>query len=137
MESPINIKTRAPALEKFWSPEHVTTINGSHSLKIAKIKGEFIWHSHPDTDEVFQCLSGGPLQLQLCSTAKTPQEAEERGEDRIVTLNEGDVFCVPRGVQHRPIALNETGILMIEKVGTVNTGDREGDERTVYVDEHR
>lgn len=135
MQSPVNITEQATGLEKFWSPEHITTINESHSLKVAKVKGEFIWHSHPDTDEVFQCLSGGPLLLQLCTTAKTPQEAEELGADKTMELSIGGVFCVPKGMQHRPLAPNETGILLIEKVGTVNTGDREGNDRTVYVDE--
>jgi hypothetical protein len=54
MHHPVqNVAKRAAALEKCWSPQHILTLNSSHSLKVAKIKGEFIWHSHPDTDEVF------------------------------------------------------------------------------------
>ena len=103
-------------------------------MKIATIKGDFIWHSHPDTDEVFYCVSGGPFRIELSTQAQSAEEAEKIGRDDVVELAVGDVFCVPRGTQHRPVADVETGILMIEKVGTVNTGDREGDERTVYVD---
>lgn len=130
-----NLQERAGLISSYWNPEHVLTVNGSHSLKIARIKGEFIWHSHPETDEVFQCLSGGPFSIQLCTTGRTPEEAEQMGADKEVHLKVGDLFCVPKGMQHRPIAHEDTGILMIEKVGTVNTGDREGHERTVHVQE--
>lgn len=111
------------------------TANGTHSMKVAKIKGDFIWHSHPETDEVFYCVSGGPFRLELATKARSPDEAENTGPDDVVELKVGDVFCVPKAMQHRPVADVETGILMTEKVGTVNTGDREGDARTVYVDE--
>lgn len=74
------------------------------------------------------------MRVELCTHASSPQEAEARGADQIVELRVGDVFMVPRGVQHRPVADVEAGILMIEKVGTVNTGDREGHERTAVVE---
>ncbi|KAK0336217.1 hypothetical protein LTR91_005282 [Friedmanniomyces endolithicus] len=135
MHTAINLRERTANVQGFWNPEHLLTLDQSHSLKIANVKGGFIWHSHPNTDEMFYCVSGGPLRMELCTTAKTPEDAEKTGPDEVVVLNVGDVFSVPRGMQHRPVAENETGILMIEKVGTVNTGDREGDERTVYVDE--
>ena len=106
-------------------------------MKLATIKGDFIWHSHPDTDEVFYCVSGGPFRIELCTNASSPDEAEKLGSDDVVELKLGDLFCVPKGMQHRPVADVETGIMIIEKVGTVNTGDREGDGRTVYVDEKR
>lgn len=74
------------------------------------------------------------MRLELCAKASTPEEAEAEGADKVVELSVGDVFLVPRGVQHRPVAEGETGILMIERVGTVNTGDREGHERTAKVE---
>jgi mannose-6-phosphate isomerase-like protein (cupin superfamily) len=109
------------------------TIDSSHCLKIAKIQGSFIWHSHPDTDEVFYCVSGGPVRLEICTKATSPEQAEQLGVEHMVELKMGDMFKVPRGVQHRPIADAETGILMIERVGTVNTGDREGHELTALL----
>lgn len=70
------------------------------------------------------------MRLELCTKATSPEHAEELGPDQNVELRIGDIFKVPRGVQHRPVADVETGIMMIEKVGTVNTGDREGHELT-------
>ena len=136
MHTSINLKESVAATQGFWNPQHLLTLDGSHSLKVANIKGDFIWHSHPNTDELFYCVSGGPFKLELSTKAKSPEEAEKIGLDEVVELKVGDIFCVPRGMQHRPVADNETGILMVEKVGTVNTGDREGDERTVYVKEN-
>lgn len=129
MES-INLNTRVNAITSHWQPEHLMTVDSSHTLKVAKISGSFIWHSHPDTDEVFYVVSGGPMRLELSSKATSPEHAEQLGVDQTVELKVGDLFKVPRGVQHRPVADVETGIMMIEKVGTVNTGDREGHERT-------
>lgn len=125
MES-INLNRRVDNIADHWQPEHLMTINSSHTLKVAKIQGSFIWHCHPDTDEVFYCISGGPMRLELSTKATSPEQAERSGVDHAIELNVGDMFKVPRGVQHRPVADLETGILMIESVGTVNTGDREG-----------
>lgn len=130
-----NLNSRVDAINSHWTPELVTTFNNSHSMKIATIKGDFIWHSHPETDEVFYCVSGGPFKIELNTTASSPEEAEKVGMDDVVELKVGDVFCVPRGMQHRPRAQVEAGILMIEKVGTVNTGERTDSGRTVLVDE--
>ena len=133
----INLREQVEDIIAHWTPQHILTINDSHSVKLATIQGPFIWHSHPDTDEMFYCVSGGPFKLELSTKARSPEEAEKLAADEIVELKVGDVFNVPRGMQHRPMAEVETGIMMIEKVGTVNTGDREGDERTTYVDESR
>lgn len=130
-----NVKSRVGAINSHWTPELLMTFNNSHSMKIATIKGDFIWHSHPETDEIFFCVSGGPFRIELNTTASSPAEAEKAGMDDAVELKVGDVFCVPRGMQHRPIADVEAGIMMIEKVGTMNTGERTDSERTVHVDE--
>ncbi|KAK5164388.1 uncharacterized protein LTR77_010084 [Saxophila tyrrhenica] len=132
-----NLRDRVATINQHWTPQHVLTLNDSHSLKLATISGPFIWHCHPDTDEMFYVVSGGPFKLELSTQASSPEEAESKGADEVVELKLGDVFSVPKGMQHRPVAAVPTGILMIEKVGTVNTGDREGDERTVRVDEGR
>ena len=125
MES-INLHSRVDRIKGHWQPEHLMTVDSSHTLKVAKIKGPFIWHCHPDTDEVFYCVSGGPMKLEIPTKATSPEHAGQLGVDHTIELKVGDMFKVPRGIQHRPIADVETGILMIERVGTVNTGDREG-----------
>jgi mannose-6-phosphate isomerase-like protein (cupin superfamily) len=126
----INLIHRVDKITEHWQPEHLMTVDSSHTLKIAKISGTFIWHSHPETDEVFYCVSGGPMRLEISAKATSPEHAEQLGVDHTVELKVGDMFKVPRGVQHRPVADVETGIMMIERVGTVNTGDREGHELT-------
>lgn len=133
----INLKDTVNGIKSRWTPQHILTLNNSHSFKIATIKGDFIWHSHPNTDEFFYCVSGGPFRIELNTKATSPKEAERLGGDDIVELKVGDCFYVPRGMQHRPVSDVDSGILIVEAVGTVNTGDREGDDhgRTVYVDE--
>lgn len=130
----VNLKEKINAISSHWSPELVLTLNDSHSMKVATIQGEFIWHCHPDTDEVFYCVSGGPFRIEISTKASGPEKAEKVGRNDFVEMNVGDVFCVPRGMQHRPVANVATGILMIEKIGTVNTGDREGEEGSGFRD---
>jgi mannose-6-phosphate isomerase-like protein (cupin superfamily) len=128
---PTNLSSLSISLTKTWHPVHLLTLNSTSSFKIAKISGSFIWHSHPNTDEVFLVVSGGPLLLELDREPRrfSPRsgidgpENPGEGYDR-VELGLGDCFVVPRGMKHRPVALEgETGILMVEEVGTVNTGD--------------
>ncbi len=97
-----------------WSPRIVGQLNDLH-VKIAKIEGEFVWHSHPETDELF-IINKGSMVMHL--------------RDRQVPLKAGDMFIVPKGVEHKPVADEECEIVMIEPAGTVNTGDAGGD-RTV------
>ena len=104
---PINIQEKLSKFPEHWSPKIIAQMNDYH-LKIAKVQGEFIWHDHPETDEVFLVLKG---QLQI------------HFRDGIVTLNEGEMFVVPRGVEHKPFAEQECHVLLVEPAGTVNTGD--------------
>jgi len=94
-----------------WSPRIVGQLNDLH-VKVAKIQGEFVWHSHPDTDELF-IVNKGRLVIHL--------------RDREIPLKEGEMFVVPRGVEHKPVAEYECEIVMIEPAGTLNTGDVGGD----------
>ncbi|NNM33912.1 MAG: cupin domain-containing protein [Gemmatimonadetes bacterium] len=110
----MNLADRVGALEELWSPAIVARIN-DHEVKVARIEGEFIWHAHPETDEAFLVLRGR-LRMDL--------------RDGSVELGPGDLYVVPRGVEHRPVADSECHIAMIELAGTVNTGDA-GGERTV------
>lgn len=104
-----------------WSPRLVAAIN-DHHIKVAKIDGEFIWHSHPDSEEVFYLLAG-KLKMEI------------EGQDTVV-MNEGDMLVIPKGVRHQPVAEKAT-IMMIEHESTVNTGDQTDSERTKQVQDAR
>lgn len=79
-----------------------------YHFKVVKVQGEFVWHDHPETDEVFIVLKG-QLEIQF--------------RDGKVLLNEGEMFVVPKGLEHKPVAENECHILLVEPAGTVNTGE--------------
>jgi mannose-6-phosphate isomerase-like protein (cupin superfamily) len=104
---PVNLQAKLSMFSEQWSPKIVAQMNDYH-FKVAKVQGEFIWHDHPETDEVFIILHG-QLEIQF--------------RDGSVTLNEGEMFVVPKGVEHRPVVEQECHILLVEPAGTVNTGD--------------
>lgn len=106
----INFTNLLSLFSERWSPKIIAQMNDYH-LKLAKIHGEFIWHSHPETDEVFIVISG-------CISIEF--------RDGEVTLHSGEMYVVPRGVEHRPRATEECAILLIEPAGTVNTGNAGG-----------
>ncbi|KAI0126522.1 RmlC-like cupin domain-containing protein [Xylariales sp. AK1849] len=112
--SSISIPSTLSSFTDLWSPRLVASVNDQH-VKIAKIDGAFIWHAHPDSDELFYLLAG-ELTMEL------------EDADPVVT-KVGDVFVVPKGVRHRPVAKNAS-IMMVEKIGTVNTGEEVDSERT-------
>ena len=133
---PVNLLEKLASVHEPWQPECITTVDDmSHSLKIAKFKGSFDWHSHPNTDETFYCVSGGPVHIDLNTEARTPEEAERNGATQTVELNAGDIFCVRKNMQHRPRAEVEAGVLMFEKVGTSNVGDNVSSSKKVHVQE--
>jgi mannose-6-phosphate isomerase-like protein (cupin superfamily) len=107
----INFTEKLSLFEEHWSPRIIAQMNETH-FKLAKIKGEFTWHSHPETDETFIVLAGS-FQMQL--------------RDKTLILNAGEMCVVPKGVEHRPAAAEECHILLVEPAGTVNTGDAGGD----------
>jgi mannose-6-phosphate isomerase-like protein (cupin superfamily) len=102
----VNLQEKFAKFSEHWSPKIVAQMNDYH-FKIAKVQGEFLWHDHPATDEVFIVFKG-QLELQF--------------RDGSVILNAGEMFIVPKGVEHRPVAEHECHILMVEPAGTVNTG---------------
>jgi mannose-6-phosphate isomerase-like protein (cupin superfamily) len=104
---PINLAEKLASFDEVFSPRIVGYYN-ENKLVVGKIKGEFVWHSHPDTDDFFLVLKGR-LTIQL--------------RDRDVELGPGELFVVPRGVEHCPKADEETHILLIEPKGTPNVGD--------------
>lgn len=111
MQEKVNLAEKLEAIAEHWSPGIVGEFNG-HKLAVVRVKGEFVWHSHPDTDDFFLVLSGR-LTIDL------------RDRDPVV-LGPGELYVVPRGVEHRPRADEETEILLIEPLGTSNTGDAGG-----------
>ena len=106
-----NVLAALSTISDPWQPHRLTNIN-DYDVKVVKLHGEFVWHTHPDTDELFLVLSG-ELTIQL--------------RDRDVVLGPQDIFVVPKGVEHCPKAVNEVQALLIEPKGTVNTGDAGGD----------
>jgi mannose-6-phosphate isomerase-like protein (cupin superfamily) len=109
----VNVESALATISEHRQPHRLTSVN-DYDVKVVKLQGEFVWHSHPDTDELFLVLSG-ELTIQL--------------RDRDVVLGPNDIFVVPRGVEHCPRADEEVSAMLIEPQGTVNTGDA-GGERT-------
>jgi mannose-6-phosphate isomerase-like protein (cupin superfamily) len=105
-----NLLAAVDAIAEPWQPHRVTSVN-DYDVKLAKFAGEFVWHSHPETDEFFLVLSGR-ITIRL--------------RDRDVELGPQDVFVVPRGVEHCPTAAAQASVLMFEPRTTVNTGDAGG-----------
>ncbi len=110
----INIKEKFTLFSEYWTPNIIAKLNGQ-AVKIAKIKGPFIWHHHENEDELFLVIKG-QLKMEF--------------RDKTEILNEGDIIVVPKGVEHRPVAEEECHILMFEPESTLNTGNVEND-RTV------
>ena len=108
---PMNLQEKLSKFSEHWSPKIVAQMNDYH-LKLAKVQGEFVWHDHPETDEVFLVVKG-KLDIHF--------------RDGMITLNEGEMYVVPKGVEHKPVAESECHILLIEPAGTVNTGDAVSD----------
>lgn len=108
MHDPINLTEKLARFDEHWSPRTIAQLN-DYDVMVVKVQGEFVWHKHDETDDFFYVLQG---QLVI------------RLRDRKVVLNPGELFIVPRGVEHQPYAQEETHLLLIEPMGTPNTGDR-------------
>jgi mannose-6-phosphate isomerase-like protein (cupin superfamily) len=106
----INFQDKLSRFTDHWAPKIVAQMN-DYQLKLVKIQGEFVWHSHADTDEVFIVLDG-QMRIEL--------------RDGQVNLGPGEMFVVPKGVEHRPSAPDECRILLVEPCGVVNTGNAGG-----------
>jgi mannose-6-phosphate isomerase-like protein (cupin superfamily) len=110
----VNLREKLGLFSERWSPKIVGELNGQH-VKLVKLEGEFVWHQHEKEDELFLVLRGA-LAIHL--------------RDRVVTLEEGEFFIVPRGVEHKPVAAEEAHVLLLEPASTLNTGNVRS-ERTV------
>jgi mannose-6-phosphate isomerase-like protein (cupin superfamily) len=107
MTERINLSEKFASFFDYFSPRTVAQFNG-HDVMVTKLKDAFIWHKHDDTDDFFLVLKG-------------TLDSELRG--RTVTLGPGEMYVVPKGVEHRPVAREEVHLLLIEPTGTPNTGD--------------
>lgn len=107
----VNFQEKLSRFGEHWSPKIIAQMN-ELQFKLVKIQGDFVWHSHPETDEVFVVVTG---------------EMVIDFRDGQVKLGEGELFVVPRGVEHKPFAAAECHLLLVESVGTVNTGNAGGD----------
>ncbi|MGY8946412.1 MAG: cupin domain-containing protein [Flavobacteriales bacterium] len=114
----INFNQKYTLFKERWSPKVIAEMN-DYQFKLAKIKGNFEWHSHKNSDETFIVIKGN-LQIKF--------------KDGHVDLKEGEMFVVPKGVEHMPCAEKETKILLIEPKGVVNTGDLEPNNLTAKND---
>jgi mannose-6-phosphate isomerase-like protein (cupin superfamily) len=110
----VNLSDKFKLFHEYWSPKIVGELNGQY-VKLAKVKGEFVWHHHDVEDELFLVIQGS-LQIQF--------------RDRTVVLNPGEFLIVPKGVEHRPVAEEEVHVLLFEPKSTLNTGT-ERNQRTV------
>lgn len=105
--SVINIAEKFSLFSDHWSPKRIGELNGQQVI-IAKVKGEFVFHHHEDEDELFMVIKG-QLTIEL--------------RDQSVVINPGEFYVVPKGVEHKPIATEETHILLFEPMSTKHTGD--------------
>jgi mannose-6-phosphate isomerase-like protein (cupin superfamily) len=110
----VSLSERFSRIPDHWNPRIVGELNGQH-VKLARLRGEFVWHSHSAEDELFLVLDG-TLRMEF--------------RDRVIDIGPGEFLIVPRGVEHRPAAVEEVRVLLFEPVGTLNTGDAD-DARTV------
>ncbi len=114
----INFEKKLGLFSEQWSPKVIAEMN-DYQIKIVKIEGDFEWHDHQDTDETFIVLKG-ELRIDF--------------RDGHVTLQSGEMYVVPKGVEHKPFADGEVEMLLIEPRGVLNTGDNEVDDRTAKND---
>jgi mannose-6-phosphate isomerase-like protein (cupin superfamily) len=107
MSKIVSPKKKAASLTEFWSPRVVAEVDDAY-IKVAKVHGSLAWHSHEKEDELFFVLEGS-LRIEM--------------EDRVVELGEGEMFVVPKGIRHNPVAEQECHLMLIERKSTLHTGD--------------
>ena len=108
--SSINLKEKLNRFSDYWSPKIIAQMNNYH-FKLVKFQGDFVWHKHDDTDEVFIALEG---------------EMSIEFRDGKIDLKAGEMFVVPKGIEHKPMAENECSVMLVEPSGTINTGNAGG-----------
>ena len=111
MPKKINIRKKFDRFSDYWSPKVIAEMN-DYQFKLVKVKGEFVWHNHSHTDEVFIVIEGC-LKIEFA--------------EQTVELSAGEMYVVPKGVQHKPYAEEECKVMLVEPKGVVNTGEAESD----------
>jgi len=106
--SKVNLTQKLASFDAYWTPKIVASYN-CNDIMVVKVKGEFNWHSHAETDDLFLVLKG-TIDIHM--------------RDQIVTLSEGELYVIPAGIEHRPVAKQEAHLLLIEPANTPNTGDQ-------------
>jgi len=107
----INLKEKLSIFSEHWSPKVISELN-DYQIKLVKIQGDFVWHNHSETDELFLVIEG-KMKIEF--------------KDKTVELNKGELYVVPKGVEHRPYAEDECQIMLIEPRGVINTGENKND----------
>jgi mannose-6-phosphate isomerase-like protein (cupin superfamily) len=107
----VNLQQKFSLFSEHWSPKIVGELNGQH-VKLAKLKGEFVWHKHDEEDELFFVVKGS-FKMEY--------------RDRTVEVNENEFLIVPKGVEHKPVAEEEVWVMLFEPTSTLNTGDAKSD----------
>ena len=106
----INLQEKLSLFSEHWTPKIIQELN-DYQIKLVKIEGEFVWHDHADTDELFLVIEGS-MEIEF--------------EEHTMLLNAGEMCVVPKGVKHKPSAKNECKVMLIEPRGVINTGDNKG-----------
>ena len=119
MDKRVNLREKFQLFEDYWTPKIVGELNGQY-VKLAKFKGEMVWHSHENEDQFFQVIDGSII-IHL--------------RDRKITLTEGECFIVPKGVEHKPEAKEEAHVMMFEPKATEHTGSVKSDLLTVNIED--
>ena len=112
----INLQDKFAKFSEHWTPKVIAEMN-DYQFKLVKIEGEFVWHNHSDTDEVFIVVEG-KMKIEF--------------EHETIELNQGEMYVVPKGVQHKPYAEQECKVMLVEPKGVVNTGENSGDLPAQY-----
>ena len=107
LDMKINFEEKLALFSDYWSPRVIAEMN-DYQFKLVKVKGEFIWHSHKNTDEVFIVING-TMNIEF--------------KDKTVNLSKGEMFVIPKGVEHKPYAEDECEVMIVEPRGVVNTGE--------------
>jgi len=107
----VNLSEKFNLINEHWSPRLIGELN-NQAVKIAKLKGEFIWHHHENEDEMFFVIEGSMI-IKL--------------KDKDIVLNKNEFFIIPKGIEHKPVARDEVLVMMFEPMSTINTGNIESD----------
>ncbi len=118
MQQPINLQEKFSLFSDQWQPKRVARIN-DYDVRLVRLEGEFVWHAHDDTDEMFLVVEG---KMKILF------------RDGEVTLRAGEMYVVPKGVEHKPVALNECKAMLLEPSTVINTGTAGGDRTAEATD---